>query len=139
MPVLGNDDWVELLASPKLASYGSSLRNSGNAGNGNVTGKTPFFAGKDAYKNRVSNTELSTSVASKHAPPNSYNSIFSQSACHSDGLALSVSLDSNKFVRHDNNSETNSICKGDGYIIQNETPATRGKSFSIIKCTNNHK
>lgn len=135
LPVLGNDDWTELLASPELTSRGSSLGNSDNAGNGNVAGKTPFLAGKDVYKNGVLITGISASVASKHIPPNSYNSKLSRSARHSDGLASSISLDPNKFVRQDNNSESDSRCKADGYRIQNETPATRGESFSIIKRT----
>lgn len=136
LPVLGNDDWTELLASPELTSRGSSLGNSDNAGNSNVTGKTPFLAGKDAYKNGFSNAGMSVSVASKHPLPNSYNSKLSRSARYSDGLASSKSLDSNKFVRHDNNSEPDSRCKGDGYRIQNETPVARGASLSIIKRTN---
>ena len=75
------------------------------------------MAGKDAYKNGFLNVGMSVYVALKHALPNSYNSKLSRSARYSDGLASSKSLDSNKFVRHDNNLEPDSRCKGDGYRI----------------------
>lgn len=140
LPVLGIDDWTELLASPEFTSRGSSLGNSDNTVNSNATGKTSVLAGKDVYKNGVSNAGISVSIASKHAPSSSYNSKLLRSACHSDSLASSTSLDSNKFVRHDNNSrhhlEPDSRGKEDEYRIQNETPPTRGASISIIKPTN---
>ncbi|KAH9314201.1 hypothetical protein KI387_022828, partial [Taxus chinensis] len=82
------DDWTELLASPELSARGN---------NGGTSRK-------DAYSNSngISNTGISSSVASKHFPSNSKPA---RTSHHLDASSTSTRpLDSKKIARHDGKS-----------------------------------